>query len=86
MHNEPKIMRQIAKLLEPLDAPAQARVIGWTISALDVPVSRPVGSGELGNGNAAPPLGEAEPERFTSETEEWLIDEQDYTLSSSRAD
>jgi hypothetical protein len=48
MQKELEIMSQIAKLLEQLDAPARARVIGWTISALDVPVSRPAGSGGLG--------------------------------------
>jgi hypothetical protein len=85
MHNEPKVMSQIAKLLEQLDAPARARVIGWTISALDVQVSKPVGPDGGGVGNVAPQFVDAsaatEPQRFSQATEEWLIDEQDYTLS-----
>jgi hypothetical protein len=45
MQKELDIMSQIAKLLEQLDAPARSRVIGWTISALDVQVPRPTSSG-----------------------------------------
>jgi hypothetical protein len=45
MQKELEIMSQIAKLLEQLDAPARSRVIGWTISALDVQVPRPASSG-----------------------------------------
>src|ERR1700732_1942656 len=45
MQRELEIMSQIAKLLEQLDAPARSRVIGWTISALDVQVPKPASGG-----------------------------------------
>lgn len=43
MQEELEAMNKIAKLLEPLDAAARARVLGWVINALDVPASARTG-------------------------------------------
>jgi hypothetical protein len=54
MQKELEIMSQIAKLLEQLDAPARSRVIGWTISALDVQVPKPGSGGAAANRSGQP--------------------------------
>jgi hypothetical protein len=88
MHDEPKIMSRIAKLLEQLDAPARSRVIGWTISALDVQMPKPASSGVVaGTGISiasmklnADASTVAPREKLSAAAEDWLVDEQDYTI------
>jgi hypothetical protein len=85
MHDEPKIMSRIAKLLEQLDAPARSRVIGWTISALDVQVPKPGSGGAAANrsGVASVQLDTstvAPREKLSAAAEDWLVNEQDYTI------
>jgi hypothetical protein len=60
MQKELEVMSQIAKLLEQLDGPARSRVIGWTISALDVQVSKPASPGGVSNRNVQPPVSSEE--------------------------
>jgi DNA-binding PadR family transcriptional regulator len=48
MQKELEIMSQVASLLEPLDAAARARVLGWAISALDVQGMAKTGGGLAG--------------------------------------
>jgi hypothetical protein len=81
-------MVRIAKLLEQLDAPARSRVIGWTISALDVQVSGPASrSPATKSVRVASPQFEAVTsaaagqEKFSAAVEDWLVNEQDYTIS-----
>jgi hypothetical protein len=88
MHDEPRIMSQIAKLLERLDAPARSRVIGWTICALDVQVPRPASSGMVTNKGGPSAIANEEIShtsfarlgKFSPATEDWLLNEQDYTI------
>jgi hypothetical protein len=78
MHNEPRVMSQIAELLEQMDTPARAQVIGWAISALDIQVSQPSGNGEVGNGIASSSPRSADTltvtvqGEFSAATEDWV--------------
>jgi hypothetical protein len=47
MQRELEVMSQIAELLEPLDAAARLRVLGWAIGAFDVQGLRQAGGGTL---------------------------------------
>ena len=84
MWSEPKVMSQIAKLLEPLDGAARSRVLGWTISALGVRDLPKLGDGSS-RGDFAEPTDRPQLEsrmrnsRLNTEIEDWLFDEQDYT-------
>jgi hypothetical protein len=82
MHDEPRIMSQIAQLLERLDGPARSRIIGWTVGAFDIqgiPPSDPKPS--QATSPTSQDLRASRLGKFTSDTEDWLVDEQDYTLS-----
>ena len=77
MQDEPKIMSKVAKLLEPLDAAARSRILGWAISALDVQELRRT-SGWAGTQTDANISTIAEQPKLSAGVEDWLFSEQDY--------
>jgi hypothetical protein len=85
MQGELTIMRRIADLLEPLNATARARVLGWAISTLDFQgMAKTSGSFPDASSKTAaadPADGETlhlHQPSLSPDVEDWLVDEQDY--------
>ena len=65
MQDELEVMGKVAKLLEPLEAAARSRVLGWVISALDVRGTSGIAAG-LGAANRRAGLGDSSGAMFST--------------------